>query len=206
MSKSWKAAENRVGIWYGAKGIKKSGRQPLSGGNSGVTRGDAPHDSIFIETKRDKKYHSVIRLWRSLRSKNSVCIVSLPVVEDNKIVLRSSDLWCFHSNDFNKIVLMLKNGENINVNEWSGPYPSALTLYEYAVSIKNSSKLDRDKKVVTCNLIYHGHQGFWVIINKNDIIKCWDLILESRIKREKLIKEEESWDAVVAEEENQQNL
>lgn len=192
MSKSWKAAESRIGAWYGAKGILKSGRQPLSGGNSGITRGDAPHPTIFIESKRDKKYHSAIKLWREYKKANRgrLFVLSLPVVQDKKIISRNSDIWCTYSEDFQSLALAIRQDFAFDIMPWKGNYPSALTLYQESLSIKNSTKMDKDKEVVTCNLVYHGHPGFWIIINKSDICRCWELLIEARETREKLIEEE----------------
>jgi hypothetical protein len=192
MSKTWKQSESKIGIYYGAKGILKSGRQPLSGGNSGVTRGDSPHSSIFIESKRDKKYHSAIKLWREYKkiNKKRLFVVSLPIVQDKKIISRNSDIWCIHNLDFENISLALRNGFSFDIMPWKGNYPSVLTLYKESLSIKNSSILDRDKELVTCNVVYHGHKGFWIIINKNDICRCWELIKLERNNRDKLLKKE----------------
>jgi len=201
MSKTWKAAESRIGVWYGAKGIKKSGRQPLSGGNSGITRGDSPHDTIFIESKRDKKYHSAIKLWREYKTKNKIHVLSLPSIEGNRVKNKVSDIWCVYSKDLFDVAKMIENSEAIDEKPWKGGYPSALTLYNESVSIKNSTNLDRGKEIVTCNLVYHGYPGFWIIIDKNNIVRCCELILQSRIKRENLIKEEEEWGADVVEKE-----
>lgn len=190
---SWKAAESRIGIFYGAKGIMRSGRQPLSGGNSGVTRGDAPHPTIFIESKRDKKYHSAIKLWRDYKKNNKgkLIVLSLPTVEDGKVISNSSDIWCIHNLDLEKVANIInKDNADIEVFGWRGHYPSALSLYEDALAIRNSSKMDIKREIVTCNLVYHGHRGFWVIINRNDIAKCWELILEAREIRNKLLAEE----------------
>lgn len=196
MSKSWKAAESRIGIWYGAKGIKASGRQPLSGGNSGVTRGDSPHETIFIESKRDKSYHSVILLYREYKSKSKeLFLLDMPVVEDGKVISKHSDIVCFHHSEFFNIVEKLKTGEDIKREPWKGLRPRALTLYEESVSIKNSTSLDRDKKAVTVNLVYHGCPGFYIVMNINDILTCENLILEARVNRERLLKEEEQWAA-----------
>ena len=189
---SWKAAESRIGIFYGAKGIMRSGRQPLSGGNSGVTRGDAPHPTIFIESKRDKKYHSAIKLWREYKkkSKGKLFVLSLPTVADNKIVSKTSDIWCIHNLDLENISFALSKNLEFDIHEWQGHYPSALSLYNESLSIKNSSKMDAKREIVTCNLVYHGHRGFWVIINRNDIIRCWELIIEAREIRNRLLQEE----------------
>jgi len=199
MSKSWKAAESRIGIWYGAKGIKASGRQPLSGGNSGVTRGDSPHDTIYIESKRDKSYLSVVDLYREYKKKNKErFLLFMPLVVDNKVTERSSDIVCLHDSIFFDVVEDLKNGRDILKMEWKGARPRALTLYKESISIKNSTSLDRNKEVVTVNLVHHDHPGFYIIININDIVRCSELILESRIKRERLLEEEKQWDADAA--------
>jgi hypothetical protein len=50
--------------------------------------------------------------------------------------------------------------------------------------------MDKNKQIVVCCLVYHNHPGFWIIINKNDINKCCELIKEERLIREKLIQEE----------------
>lgn len=47
---TWKAGERRVAAIFGAK------RNPLSGGNSGVTRSDTRHETLFIECKHSKKH------------------------------------------------------------------------------------------------------------------------------------------------------
>ena len=190
MSKTWKAAESRIGVWFGAKGIMKSGRVPLSGGNSGVTRGDAPHPTIYVETKRAVAYHSVIKLWRDYfepyrkQKDKPVLAVTLPTVEDRKVVDKTSDIWCVYSDQFERAIT-----EEVIVKPWKGPYPSALSLYEEAQATK-MGVLDRDKELAVCALVYHGHPGFWVIINKNEIKRCWELIGEARIRREELIAEE----------------
>jgi len=195
MSTSWKAAESRIGIWFGAKGINKSGRIPLSGGGSGTTRSDSPHRSIFVESKRDKSYHSVIKLWRSHKKiKKFINIQLLPTVDDNKIIDKTSDIWCIYNLDFENVVNSIKNDiKDIILHDWCGNYPRALTLYQQAISIKNSTVLDRKKEIVCCSLVYHGSPGFWIIINKNDIVKCWDLILEERKHREILLSEEQEF-------------
>lgn len=190
MSKSWKAAESRIGAWFGAKGIKKSGRVPLSGGNSGQTRGDAPHPTIYIETKRAKAYHSAITLWREYfepyrkQKEKPVLAVALPVVHDRKVIEKTSDIWCIYSEQFERATV-----EDVVVMPWKGPYPSTLTLYEEAQATKQGA-LDRDKELAVCALVYHGHPGFWIVINKYEIKRCWELIGEARIQREKLIEEE----------------
>jgi hypothetical protein len=43
--KSWKAGERRAARTLGAE------RNPLSGGNSGISRSDSTHRHLFIETK-----------------------------------------------------------------------------------------------------------------------------------------------------------
>ena len=179
---SWKNAESRVGVWYGAKGIKSSGRQPLSGGNSGVTRGDSPHSTIFIETKRDKSYLSPINLYRKYKKTNSLFALSLPVVEDGCVISKKSDIILLHSSHFFKDIEIIL--------PWVGNYPKALTLYEQSISIKNSTSMDKNKKVVTVNLVHHGHPGFYIIINKNEIPLCRQLILEERKIRESLLLDE----------------
>lgn len=191
MSTSWKAAESRIGIYYGAKGIGKSGRQPLSGGNSGITRGDAPHPTIFIESKRDKRYHSAIKLWRKYRIKGDIHALMLPQVKNNKVISRFSDIWCIHCDDLSAISDRLSKNINIRTEQWLGPYPSALSLYEESISVKNSTLMDKCKEIVTCNLVYHGHKGFWIIINKHDIIRCWELILDARKNRERALEQEQ---------------
>lgn len=47
---TWKAGERRVASIFGSR------RNPLSGGNSGVTRSDSRHDTLFIEAKHSKKH------------------------------------------------------------------------------------------------------------------------------------------------------
>lgn len=192
---SWKAAESRIGSWFGAKGIKNSGRVPLSGGSSGSTRSDSPHRTIFIESKRDKTYLSAIKLWKKHKRKSgSLHIQMLPEVSDGKVVSKQSELWCFHNSDFEKLVTALKNDDNeIIKHDWVGNYPSVYSLYHESVSIKNSTLLDYKKEVVCCALVYHGSPGFWIVIDKNDITKCWKLILEEREFREKLIQEEKDF-------------
>lgn len=202
--KSWKSAESKVGIWYGAKGIKSSGRQPLSGGNSGVTRGDSPHSTIFIETKRDKSYQAPINLYRKYKKELKLdhFLLSMPLVENNKVISKSSNIVCIHNEAFFDIVDQLNNNKDVLTLPWVGNYPRALTLYEQSISIKNSTSMDKNKKVVTVNLVHHGHPGFYIIIDINDIIECSNLILEERKIRESLLNEEKSWDvgAVVVEE------
>lgn len=45
MEKAWKRAEKQVARFFGAE------RNPLSGGNSRISRSDSTHGEIYIETK-----------------------------------------------------------------------------------------------------------------------------------------------------------
>lgn len=196
MSKTWASCESRAGIWLGAKGLKKSGRLPLSGQGSGTSRSDSPHPTIFCETKRSKSYLSAIKLYESLPKKfEHINILTLPVIEDNYIISKTSDIWCFHNSDTEYIYNSLKNNieDKLSINNWAGNYPSVLTLYKQTIATWKSSILDRNKKLACCAIFSHGKIGFWIIINKNDIIQFWELILLARIEREKLIKEEEEF-------------
>lgn len=190
MSKTWKSSESRVGAWLGAKGLKCSGRVPLSGSNSGTTASDTPHPTIFCETKRAKKYLSVVRVWDSYNNKPKINILSLPTTSDNKIISRTSNIWCFHNKDAERIYHCLYNNDELLINKWKGNYPSALTLYEETIATWQNSKLDKHKKIAHCAICSHGRPGFWIIIDKNDIIKWWPLVLEARIIREKMINQE----------------
>lgn len=192
MSKTWKSSESRVGAWLGAKGLKKSGRVPLSGSNSGTTASDSPHPTIFCETKRAKQFLSVVKVWDSYKKKNVINILALPIISDGKIISKTSSIWCFHNKDSPKIYQCLNNNENLVINEWKGNYPAALTLYEETIATWQNSKLDKNKQVAHCAICSHGRPGFWVIINKNDITKWWQLVLEARIERKRLIDLEES--------------
>jgi hypothetical protein len=196
---SWKSAESRVGVFIGAKGLKKSGRAALSGSNSGQTRADTPHPTIVCETKRDKKYLSVVNLWQKHYDKEiknlkpsdrPILIQHLPTVSNNKIKEKTSDIICFHNEDAEQIANKTKK---IIRKKWSGNYPSALTLYNQTISIWKSSPLDINKKVAHCAIFSHGRKGFWIIINENDIEEWWKLVLEARIQREDLIKQEEEF-------------
>ena len=57
MTKTWKAIERKVASFFGSK------RTPLSGGNSGHSRSDSLHHTLFIETKY-RAVHSAVTLWR----------------------------------------------------------------------------------------------------------------------------------------------
>jgi hypothetical protein len=65
-----------------------------------------------------------------------------------------------------------------------------LTLYKNTIETWKNSILDRKKKLAHCAIFSHNKIGFWIIIDKKDIIQWWELILEARIEREKLIIEE----------------
>lgn len=53
---TWKASERRVADKFGTR------RNPLSGGNSGVTRSDTRHSKLFIESKYRQR-HAVVKLY-----------------------------------------------------------------------------------------------------------------------------------------------
>lgn len=57
ISKTWKSIERKVASYFGSK------RTPLSGGNSGHSRSDSLHPTLFIETKY-RAVHSAVTLWR----------------------------------------------------------------------------------------------------------------------------------------------
>lgn len=189
-----------MGIYLGAYRVGTlSGRVPLSGQNSGTTRSDCCHDTIFAECKRSKTYLSSIRLWETF-SKNDkksglINILTLPIVENNRVKEKTSDIWVFHNLDSELIYNQLKNNLNnkLSIHDWSGGYPSVLTLYHSTIRTWKNSILDRNKKLAHCAIFSHNKIGFWIVIHKNDIINWWELILEARINREKLIKEEEEF-------------
>lgn len=195
VNKTWKACESRAGVWLGAKGLKKSGRVPLSGSNSNISSSDTPHPTIYCEVKRAKKYLSAINLWEKYSKKldkNLINIVTLPVVNDGKIISKTSNIWCFHNSDSELIYDYVINNklDDLIINPWQGGYPSALTLYEETVATWKNSNLDKDKKVAHCAIFKHNKKGFWIIINKDHIQTWWPLVIEARANREKLIKEE----------------
>jgi len=53
---TWKQRERQVAADFGTK------RTPLSGGNSGHTRSDTLHPTLFIEHKH-RKAHAVVKLY-----------------------------------------------------------------------------------------------------------------------------------------------
>jgi len=57
---TWKSRERQIAARFGSK------RTPLSGGNSGHSRSDSLHKSLFIEAKHRKK-HTVISLWEATK-------------------------------------------------------------------------------------------------------------------------------------------
>ena len=199
-STQWKNCESKCGIWLGAyRSGTKSGRIPLSGANSGTTRSDTAHQYIFAEVKRSKTYLSAVKLWDKYNLKDkknkTITILALPTVENKKIVSKTSDIWCFHNEDSEIIVNQLKNNVDQPVKEWFGGYPSVLTLYHSTIATWKNSILDRNRKIAHCAIYSHKKQGFWVIINKNDIIKWYELVLEARIEREKFLKDEAEFKA-----------
>jgi hypothetical protein len=54
---TWKAVERRIAAFFGSR------RTPLSGGNSGHTRSDTLHPSLFVEAKHRAK-HTTYTLYR----------------------------------------------------------------------------------------------------------------------------------------------
>ena len=178
MSKSWKAAESRIGIWLGAKGILKSGRLPLSGGNSGTSRSDSPHKTIFVESKRDRSYHSVIKRWLSHKEDCD----DIPIIELEDGVI------CFHNSDAQRLV---DGSESVSRLQYTPKRsPRALTLFRKSVKDKEESLLDKNKKVVCVCLVYHHHKGFWFVMKESDLQLWWKCILEARVERERLLAEE----------------
>jgi hypothetical protein len=53
---TWKARERQIAADFGAR------RTPLSGGNSGHTRSDSLHETLYIEAK-GRKSHAAIKLY-----------------------------------------------------------------------------------------------------------------------------------------------
>jgi len=89
--KAWKAFERRVADFFHGK------RNPLSGGNSGHTRADVIHPTLFIECKQRQK-HTAVTLWDNIKKladrENKTPVVCLS--EKNRpgfwIVIHSDDL------------------------------------------------------------------------------------------------------------------
>ena len=94
-TKTWKNRERSVAKWFGA-----SGRTPLSGGNSGHTRSDTLHESLFIEHKHRRRW-SLVTLWNK--------VFRLARLEDKIPVITISEhgqpgFWVFcHSSDLTAI-------------------------------------------------------------------------------------------------------
>jgi hypothetical protein len=59
-TKTWKSRERKIAAYFGTQ------RTPLSGGNSGHTRSDTLHPTLFIEAKHRKR-HAVISLWEETK-------------------------------------------------------------------------------------------------------------------------------------------
>ena len=60
---AWKAFERRVcEFFHGER------RTPLSGGNSGITRGDIIHPTLYVECKLSKK-SAIWTLWKDTKDK-----------------------------------------------------------------------------------------------------------------------------------------
>ena len=91
-TKTWKDVERRIALRFGARG-----RTPLSGGNSGHTRSDTLHDSLFIEVKHRKSY-SIFSLFREVKSlakkerKVPIIILHETSSRDYLVVCELSDL------------------------------------------------------------------------------------------------------------------
>lgn len=58
---NWKRRERQVAAYFGTN------RTPLSGGNSGITRADTLHPTLFVENKH-RKAHSVVKLWDQVKT------------------------------------------------------------------------------------------------------------------------------------------
>jgi len=58
--KTWKQFERRVADYFHGQ------RNPLSGGNSKLTRADVIHDQLFIECKQRERI-ALIRLWDKVK-------------------------------------------------------------------------------------------------------------------------------------------
>ena len=91
ISKTWKAIERKVASYFFSK------RTPLSGGNSGHTRSDSLHSTLFIETKYRIK-HSAVQLWHktAVLAKKEDKIPVVALCEKGKrgfwLVIHASDL------------------------------------------------------------------------------------------------------------------
>ena len=57
MEKVWKRAEKSAARFFGAE------RNPLSGGNSRISRSDSTHPSLFIETKYGNQFSAIESLF-----------------------------------------------------------------------------------------------------------------------------------------------
>jgi hypothetical protein len=172
---------------------------PLSGGNGAITRSDSQHKTIFNEAKRDASLLSMIRFWAKCNEYNTLLkkkdriptIIMLPTTDGKKIIDKSSDLWCFHSDDSEAVVKFVTSGVGAKLFEWEErTYPACLTLYHNTYEIWKSSVLDKDKKVMCCSIASHNQRGWWFIVDKNKLEEWWALILAARIEREAVLKEQ----------------
>ena len=88
--KAWKQAERRAAALLGTR------RTPLSGGNSGGTRSDTSHPTLFLEVKQRTR-HAVWAVYVDAKDKAKREQKIPVVVLDQK---RSpGSLWCVHSDD-----------------------------------------------------------------------------------------------------------
>lgn len=99
---TWKRRERQVAAFFG------SARTPLSGGNSGITRADTQHPTLFIEQKHRAK-HAVVTLWDQVaklaKRENKVPVLTL--TQHNR-----PGFWLvIHCDDLENVITAQK-GEN----------------------------------------------------------------------------------------------
>ncbi len=100
---TWKRRERQVAEFFGSK------RTPLSGGNSGITRADTQHPTLFIEQKHRAK-HAVVSLWdktaKLAKRENKVPVLTL--TQQNR-----PGFWLvIHSDDLEKVTKLSQTPEH----------------------------------------------------------------------------------------------
>jgi hypothetical protein len=188
-NKTWKSAESRAGVWLGAVGIGLSGRQPLSGGNSGVSRSDTPHKTIFCEVKRDRVYQAAIRFWLKCEQE----VLKLKCKDPVVLWLRkhtknhNDGVILIHCDDLERI----QSGVTTVEYTYERKVCKLLKLYDNTRIIWLTSKMDEMKRVCCCAVFMHNQRGFWLVLQHNDITALVHEIKQAREERKKILAERE---------------
>jgi len=162
MDRMWKKAERKTSRFFGTR------RNPLSGENSGHSSSDSLHPRLFIETKRKKAGHSVVKWWERARTGTKLPTVLVLSLNDRE------SCWCLcRSEDLSRVALAFfkarLTGQRpclIRVRSIERKRLSLTSWWDKAERLARA-----ESKTPLLALVEGGRRGFWLLARESHLLR-----------------------------------